>query len=89
MTFYTKAQRLAQGRPFVSSLFGITFVASVLTVSASNILPCPARPQKNRLADTNTESQESSHRFMGGEVVVVPNNQKRTRRWIEEKYPGG
>ena len=81
---YAKAQRVAKGRTFVSSLFGITFFAAVLTVSASNILPCPARPQKNRLMDT----EGGDDRLKGGEVVVVSHN-KRTRRWIEEKYPGG
>ncbi|ESK97592.1 hypothetical protein Moror_17592 [Moniliophthora roreri MCA 2997] len=83
MAVYRKAQRLAHGRTFVSSLFGITFFATVLTVSASNILPCPARPSKTRFADS--EQKDSPASFAGGEVVVV--SSKRTRKWIEEKYP--
>lgn len=31
-----------QRRKFISSLFGLTALASVVTVSASAILPCPA-----------------------------------------------
>lgn len=33
----------SQRRSFISSLFTATFVASVITVAASSILPCPAR----------------------------------------------
>ncbi|KAI0637812.1 hypothetical protein C8Q77DRAFT_1153526 [Trametes polyzona] len=38
-----------QRRTFISSLFGLTFLASVLTVSASAILPCPV--DRGRHAD--------------------------------------
>ncbi|KAF8205131.1 hypothetical protein BJ912DRAFT_940406 [Pholiota molesta] len=72
-----KVLRLTQRRSFVSSLFGFTFLAACLTVSASNILPCPVRPDRTRFSDSDPQgpSMES------GEVKVV----KRPRRWIEEK----
>ncbi|KAF9569491.1 hypothetical protein CPC08DRAFT_701975 [Agrocybe pediades] len=74
MSIY-KVLRLTQRRSFVSSLFGLTFFAACLTVSASNILPCPARPERGRFADSESESLS--------EKKVV----KRPRRWIEEKVP--
>lgn len=74
-----KVLRLKQRRTFVSSLFGITFFATMLTVSASNILPCPARPNKNRLLDSEREGESPA----GGRVIIA----KRPRRWIEEKHP--
>ncbi|TFK43353.1 hypothetical protein BDQ12DRAFT_674829 [Crucibulum laeve] len=74
-----KVLRLTQRRSFVSSLFGITFFAAVLTVSASNILPCPVRPSRGHYADSDEE-------IMG--VTKVPVTiVKRPRRWIEEQYP--
>ncbi|KAF6762870.1 hypothetical protein DFP72DRAFT_877180 [Ephemerocybe angulata] len=75
MSIY-KVLRLTQRRSFVSSLFGFTFLATVFTVSASNILPCPARPIKGGFAD-------SAEQLNPAEVKV----QKRPRRWIEEKLP--
>jgi len=76
-----RALRFTQQRQFVSSLFGITFLAAVITVSASSILPCPARPNKGRFADSEVEGAISE-----GEVrrVTVA---KRPRRWIEEVHP--
>jgi cytochrome c oxidase assembly factor 2 len=71
--------RLSQQRSFVSSLFGFTFIATCLTVSASNILPCPVRPERGRFADSDKEGLP----MKGGQVKVV----KRPRRWIEEKVP--
>ncbi|KIL68137.1 hypothetical protein M378DRAFT_72447 [Amanita muscaria Koide BX008] len=66
-------------RTFVSTLFGITFFASMLTVSASNLLPCPARTDKSRFADSDME-QSGRNR---NPVKVA----KRPHRWIEEKQP--
>lgn len=65
-----------QRRTLVSTLFGLTFFASILTVSASNVLPCPVRSDRNYHAD-------SEHRARGGgpPAVVV----KRPRRWIQER----
>ena len=55
MSIY-KVLRLTQRRSFVSSLFAVTFFATVLTVSASEILPCPARPIKGtRFADSQEQ----------------------------------
>lgn len=78
MSMY-KALRLTQRRQLVTSLFGFTFFAAILTVSASNILPCPSRPNKNRFADSDIEGDIA----VGGRVTVA----KRPRRWIEEKHP--
>ncbi|KAJ3761647.1 hypothetical protein EV360DRAFT_37372 [Lentinula raphanica] len=78
--FMNRALRFAQGRTFITSLFSVTFFASVLTVSASNVLPCPARPERKTFADADEQSS-----IKGGEVVVVS---RKNRKWIEEKPPG-
>lgn len=78
MSIY-RVLRLTQRRAFVSSLFGLTFIASVITVSASNILPCPVRPNRGRFLDSEEEGLMTSE----GSVKVV----KRPKRWIEEKHP--
>ncbi|KZT26987.1 hypothetical protein NEOLEDRAFT_1089778 [Neolentinus lepideus HHB14362 ss-1] len=67
-----------QRRKFISSLFALTFFATIFTVSASSMLPCPARSDRNRYADG--ESTE----YDGKQRVVV---EKRPRRWIEEAKP--
>lgn len=74
-----RALRFAQGRTFITSLFSITFFATVVTVSASNVLPCPVRPERRAFADTDKNP------INGMEVVVVG---RKTRKWIEEKPPG-
>ncbi|KAF8165157.1 hypothetical protein B0H34DRAFT_688027 [Crassisporium funariophilum] len=74
-----KVLRLTQRRSFVTSLFGLTFFAACLTVSASNILPCPVRSDRGRFAD----SDDAVPQLKGGQVKVM----KRPRRWIEEKAP--
>ncbi|KAE9410274.1 hypothetical protein BT96DRAFT_871094 [Gymnopus androsaceus JB14] len=79
--FRNRALRFAQGRTFISSLFSFTFFATVITVSASNVLPCPARPEHKAFADSDKNSL-----IKGGEVVVVS---KKTRKWIEEKPSSG
>lgn len=78
MTIY-KVLRLSQRRSIISSLFGLTFIATCLTVSASNILPCPVRPERGRFADSDKGASIKDN----GQVKVV----KRPRRWIEEKQP--
>ncbi|KAF8138172.1 hypothetical protein EV363DRAFT_1313336 [Boletus edulis] len=65
-----------QRRTFISTLFGLTFFASVLTVSASNVLPCPIRPDRNYHADSERKARG------GGSPAVV---EKRPRRWIQER----
>jgi len=67
-----------QRRSFVTSLFGFTFLASVITVSASTILPCPARKDRARWAESDKEG------IAGYQTVEVV---KRPRRWIEETTP--
>jgi len=66
-----------QRRHFVSSLFYLTFFASVVTVSASAVLPCPAHNHGARFADG--EGME------GRRAATVV--EKRPRRWIEETHP--
>lgn len=74
-----RSLRLKQRRTVVSSLFGFTFLATLVTVSASNFLPCPARPYRHRLADSGLEEETRK----GTNVTIA----KRPRRWIEEKHP--
>ena len=68
-----------QRRKIVSTLFGLTFLASVVTVSASNVLPCPAH-DRGRFADGEARGGLNGQRA----VTVV---EKRPRRWIEEAQP--
>ncbi|KAH8997144.1 hypothetical protein EDB86DRAFT_2803696, partial [Lactarius hatsudake] len=48
----------------LTSLFGagVTFFACLLTVSASNVLPCPAHPQRGRFADGDEEGGPQTRR---------------------------
>jgi cytochrome c oxidase assembly factor 2 len=69
-----------QRRSLVSSLFGLTFFGSIVTVAASSVLPCPARSTRMRLAD----SMETAPGEPSRQRVTV---EKRQRRWIEERYP--
>ncbi|KAJ7276233.1 hypothetical protein B0H12DRAFT_1084265 [Mycena haematopus] len=75
-----RALRFTQKRQFVSSLFGFTFLAAVVTVSASSILPCPARPIKGRYADSDNDGSGE----VRGPVTVA---KRPPRRWIEEVHP--
>ncbi|KAJ7499084.1 hypothetical protein FB451DRAFT_1204221 [Mycena latifolia] len=79
-----RALRFTQQRQFVSSLFGFTFIAAVVTVSASNILPCPAIAHKGRYADSEATNSTDGIEGVGARSVTVA---KRPRRWIEEVYP--
>ncbi|EGO01837.1 hypothetical protein SERLA73DRAFT_49488 [Serpula lacrymans var. lacrymans S7.3] len=73
----------SQRRTVVSTLFSLTFFAAVLTVSASNVLPCPARAgiHRGRYADGGGDGDGAARRGGGRADVVV---EKRPRRWIEE-----
>ena len=74
--------RPRQRRTFIASLFGFTFLASVATVSASALLPCPVT--RGRYADSEgAMSMESGKRRAAPAVVEV----KKPRRWIEETRP--
>ncbi|KAJ7781417.1 hypothetical protein B0H16DRAFT_1298979 [Mycena metata] len=75
-----RALRFTQRRQFVSSLFGFTFLAAVVTVSASSILPCPARVTKGRYADVEVGIGE-------GAAPRVTVAKRPPRRWIEEVHP--
>jgi cytochrome c oxidase assembly factor 2 len=68
-------------RTIVSVLFGLTFMASVATVSASNVLPCPARPNRHGYADSLEKDEKFDPQTR---VTVAP---RPRRRWIEEKTP--
>lgn len=76
-----------QRRTFLSYLFGLTAFASVLTVAASDVLPCPARSSTRRFAEGDVsivgEGQEAGVYNEKRRAVV----EKRPRRWIEEKRP--
>lgn len=73
-----------QRRKFLTSLFGLTFLASVVTVSASAILPCPAHPTRGRYLDGSPEAHAGMHASGRRGVTVV---EKKPRRWIEETRP--
>ncbi|PVG04169.1 hypothetical protein CPB86DRAFT_205978 [Serendipita vermifera] len=68
-------------RTLVSVLFGLTFFTSVATVSASGVLPCPARPNRLGFADSNAADEEQHPPAM----VQVASRPR--RRWIEERIP--
>src|SRR5712671_1559824 len=83
-----------RARSISSSFFGLTFLACVLTVSAaSDLLPCPAHPQRGRFADDGADgnngnnndgsSRHGPHPRWRSTVVV----EKRPKRWIEEHHP--
>ncbi|KAF9520397.1 hypothetical protein BS47DRAFT_1311820 [Hydnum rufescens UP504] len=80
-------------RSFISSLFVLTFFGTVLTVSASSVLPCPAHSTMHHNLDDGGHSANnrisvhpsSNANAAGSGVVTVP---RRPRRWIEEKIPG-
>ncbi|CCA69506.1 hypothetical protein PIIN_03406 [Serendipita indica DSM 11827] len=66
-------------RTLVSVLFVATFFTSVATVSASDVLPCPARPRRQGLADSGQQEYERP--------TAVTIAQRPKRRWIEERIP--
>jgi len=72
-------------RKLVSSLFVLTFFASVVTVSASSVLPCPARGDRSRYADVDEEREGDSSRGRHGAAATVV--ERKPRRWIEETRP--
>ena len=76
-------QNHRQRRKFISSLFGLTFLASVVTVSASAILPCPVN--RSRYADGDAEGPAATNMSAYGRRPVVV--EKKPRRWIEETRP--
>jgi len=69
-------------RTLVSVLFGLTFLASVATVSASDVLPCPARPNRHGFADSGESDKD--RKGLLSEVTVAS---RPRRRWIEERIP--
>lgn len=69
-------------RTLVSVVFGLTFLASVATVSASDILPCPVRPSRRGFADSGEDIDLPNSTPLA--VTIAP---RPRRRWIEEKRP--
>ncbi|KAH9956994.1 hypothetical protein BC827DRAFT_1228066 [Russula dissimulans] len=90
---HTRAFRLTsrRARSISSSFFSLTFIACVLTVAAaSDLLPCPAHPQRGRFADDGADGNNNDGGSGHGppprwrRTVVV---EKRPKRWIEEHHP--
>jgi cytochrome c oxidase assembly factor 2 len=69
----------AQRRHAVSSLFALTALGAVVTVTAAQLLPCPVRKHRVRFADDG--SSPDAPPTMSGPPIV----ERRPRRWIEEK----
>ena len=67
-------------RKAVSYLFALTFFASVVTVSTSNGLPCPARHDRRAYLDSEDDGT-------GGKDATVHVVEKKQRRWIQETRP--
>ncbi|KAI0692646.1 hypothetical protein BC835DRAFT_1277238 [Cytidiella melzeri] len=67
-------------RKTLTYIFGATAFASILTVAASDVLPCPARPSgSTRHADATGGGGGG-----GGAKTIM---EKKPRRWIEENRP--
>jgi cytochrome c oxidase assembly factor 2 len=75
---------LTPRRKYISALFGLTFFATVVTVSASNILPCPARPHRVRFADAGEDVDLERMAEASQRPIIVAN---RPARWIQETDP--
>ena len=73
-------------RSIISSLFTATFFASIITVAASQILPCPAQ-KRRALYDNDSGSSGSDVWLNAGTQSRRAPGEKKTRRWIEEKMP--
>ena len=71
-----------RARSLTSSLFALTFLGCVLTVSASNVLPCPAHTHRGRFADGDNDGD---HRPPSGRRAITV--EKRPKRWMEERDP--
>ena len=67
-------------RKAISSLFAVTFFASIITVSTSNGLPCPARRDRRAYLDSEDDGTGTKN----ASVHVV---EKKQRRWIQETRP--
>jgi len=67
-------------RKAVTSLFALTFFASVVTVLSSNGLPCPARHDRRAYLD----SEDGGTGTKNASVRVV---EKKQMRWIQETRP--
>ncbi|KIM27603.1 hypothetical protein M408DRAFT_330031 [Serendipita vermifera MAFF 305830] len=68
-------------RTIVTALFGLTFLASVATVSASDVLPCPVRPSRHSFADSGEPSDEQA---LPSQITRMS---RPRHRWIEERIP--
>jgi cytochrome c oxidase assembly factor 2 len=70
-------------RTLTSSLFGLSFLACVLTTSASIMLPCPVHPHRGRFA-VNGNNVDDHQPLNGRRAIIV---EKQPRRWIEVHHP--
>ncbi|KAI0291503.1 hypothetical protein B0F90DRAFT_1942057 [Multifurca ochricompacta] len=73
-----------RARSLTSSLFGVTFFACILTVSASDMLPCPAHPERGRFADADGDNEAQHPHIPSRHAQVI---ERKHRRWIEEHRP--
>ncbi|KAF8325277.1 uncharacterized protein EI90DRAFT_3073687 [Cantharellus anzutake] len=76
-------------RSAISSLFALTFIGSILTVSASSILPCPARPSDRSYLTESGDGHDVKRSKRGSlqseeEIIVMS---RKSHHWIEEKIP--
>lgn len=67
-------------RKALTYIFGATAFASVLTVAASDVLPCPVKPNKGRYAE-GKDGEEVGRSLATGAVI----ERRPVRRWIEER----
>jgi cytochrome c oxidase assembly factor 2 len=72
----------SQRRHATSTLFAVTALAAVITVAASNVLPCPVKPKRGRFADSEEDGVQSQAGVKGITVVA-----RRPSRWIQETHP--
>lgn len=98
MGFFSLARLGRNRRSVTSSVFLATFVGSLLTVSASSLLPCPARTNKalsnqevgeegaaNASANHNASPSSSKARPLAGERIALTGR----KGWIQVEGPPG
>lgn len=94
MGFFSLARLGRNRRSVTSSVFLATFVGSLLTVSASSLLPCPARTNKalsnqevgeEGAANASANPSSSKARPLAGERIALTGR----KGWIQVEGPPG